>query len=252
MSTITTVLITGANRGIGKGLVAKYLGHPNHIVVAAVRDPYHSSSKSLSDLPLGDNSSLIIIPFDSSSEKSINEAINILKIQYSITSLSIVIANAGMAEFYGTVLQTPVQGARDHFNTNTVGVLALFQAVHPLLVDTTSGALPRFVTVSSTVGSIGDMEKWPMNATAYGMSKAALNWLTRNIHIENSGLIAFPIHPGWVQTDMGNKGAHANGLAEAPTTIQVSVDGIVAQIDAATREYTSGNFISFDGNSYPW
>ena len=94
--------------GIGKGLIAKYLGRPNHTVVAAVRDPYHSSSKSLSDLAVGDNSSLIVIPFDSSSEKSINEAINTLKVQYSITSLSIVIANAGMVEFYGTVLQTPI------------------------------------------------------------------------------------------------------------------------------------------------
>jgi norsolorinic acid ketoreductase len=58
--------------------------------------------------------------------------------------------------------------------------------------------------------------------------------------------------PSWVQTDMGNKGAHANGLAEAPTTIETSVDGIVSGIDAATREHTSGNFISFNGNSYPW
>jgi norsolorinic acid ketoreductase len=144
---------------------------------------------------VGDNSSLIVIPFDSSSEKSINDAINTLKIQYSITSLSVVIANAGMVEFYGTILQTPIQGTRDHYNTNTVGVLALFQAVHPLLANTPGGVLPKFVTISSTVGSIGIME--PLNATAYGMSKAALNWLTRNIHLEHSGLIAFPIHPGY-------------------------------------------------------
>ena len=121
-----------------------------------------------------------------------------LKSQYSITSLSVVIANAGIVEFYGTVLQTPVQGARDHFNTNTVGVLALFQAVYPLLVPPPEGGLPKFVTISSTVGSIGDMEHWPMGATAYGMSKAALNWLTKNIHMENPDLIAFPIHPGYV------------------------------------------------------
>jgi len=252
MSSKIIVFITGANRGIGKGLTAKYLDRPNHIVIAAVRDPNHNSSKSLSSLPVGESSSLIIVPFDSSSEKSINEAITTLKSQHSISFLSIVIANAGMVEFYGTVLHTPIQGTRDHFNTNTVGVLALFQAVYPLLVAAPDDGLPKFITVSSTVGSIEDMEKWPMNATAYGMSKAALNWLTRNIHIENPGLIAFPIHPGWVQTDMGTKGARANGLDEAPTTVQTSVDGIVSKIDEATREHTSGRFISFDGNSYPW
>lgn len=56
----------------------------------------------------------------------------------------------------------------------------------------------------------------------------------------------------WVQTDMGNAGAHANGLSEAPTTIQESVDGILDKIDHATREKTSGTFVSYDGIKYPW
>jgi norsolorinic acid ketoreductase len=167
-------------------------------VIAAVRDPSNSTSKSLSSLPVGKGSALITIPLDASSETSITNAIHTLKTKHSITSLSVVIANAGMAEFYGTVLQTPVQGARDHYNTNVVGALSLFQEVYPLLQSSPEGVLPKFVTVSSTVGSIGAMEDWPMNATAYGSSKASLNWLTKNIHIENPGLIAFPIHPGYV------------------------------------------------------
>jgi norsolorinic acid ketoreductase len=51
---------------------------------------------------------------------------------------------------------------------------------------------------------------------------------------------------------MGNAGAVANGLAEAPTTLETSVDGMVDKIDNATREQTSGKFISYDGNNYPW
>jgi norsolorinic acid ketoreductase len=167
-------------------------------VIAAVRDPSNSTSKSLSSLPVGKGSALITIPLDASSETSITNAIHTLTTQYSITSLSVVIANAGMVEFYGTVLQTPVQGARDHYNTNVIGALALFQEVYPLLQSSPEGVLPKFVTVTSTVGSIGAMEDWPMKATAYGSSKASLNWLTKNIHIENPGLIAFPIHPGYV------------------------------------------------------
>jgi norsolorinic acid ketoreductase len=140
---------------------------------------------------------LVIISLDIASETSVNDAIKTLKSEHSITSLSIVIANAGISAFYGTVVQTPVQSAIDHYNINAIGVLVLFQAVYPLLVALPNGVLPKFITVSSTVGSIADMEQWPINATPYGMSKAALNYLTKKIHIENPNLIAFPIHPGY-------------------------------------------------------
>ena len=51
---------------------------------------------------------------------------------------------------------------------------------------------------------------------------------------------------------MGTRGALANGMTEAPTTLQVSVDGIVSHIDAATREQTSGKFVSFDDRTFSW
>lgn len=176
--------------------MAEYSLRPNYTVVAAVRDPAHTASKSLHDLPLGLNSTLIVVPLDSSSEVSINNSIAALKTQYSINSLSVVIANAGMAEFYGSLLETPTKSVRDHFNTNTVGTLVLFQTVYPLLTALSSGEPPKFVTISSTVGSVTEMEPWKANSAAYGMSKAALNWLTRNIHFEHPDAIAFPIHPG--------------------------------------------------------
>ncbi len=192
--------------------MTKYLQRESHIVIAAVRDPASSSSKSPSSLPAGSGSSLITVPFDASDESSIFKAISSLKEQYNITSISVVIANAAIAEVYGTVLETPIQGTRDHYNTNTVGTLALFQAVYPLLLPSPSGVLPKFITISSCVGSIGDTESWRSNAVPYGMSKAALNWLTKNIHIENEGIIAFPIHPGYVFPDLTLEYAMANGF----------------------------------------
>ena len=77
-------------------------------------------------------------------------------------------------------------------------------------------------------------------------------WVTKNIHIENPSLIAFPIHPGWVQTEMGNAGAKANGLEEAPVTLKDCVDGMIDKIDSATREKTSGTYVSFDGKHINW
>jgi len=254
MNSTTNVLITGANRGIGKGFVAAYLLRPDHVVIATVRDPTHDTSKSLSALPTAKGSSLIILLLDNGSETSINNAVETLKSRYSVSTLDIVIPNAGMAEFYGSALKTPIQAVRDHYNVNTVATLALFQATYPLLSAAAEkgASTPKFVPISTTVGSIGDMEKWPMNATAYGASKAALNWITKNIHIENQGIIAFPMHPGWVQTDMGNAGALANGLTEAPVTLKESIDGMISKIDNATRESTSGKFVSFDGEHINW
>ena len=52
----TVVLITGANRGLGKGLLERYLGQPNHTVIAANRNPDHPSSKELGDVPKAEGS----------------------------------------------------------------------------------------------------------------------------------------------------------------------------------------------------
>lgn len=51
---------------------------------------------------------------------------------------------------------------------------------------------------------------------------------------------------------MGNAGALANGLTEAPVTIKASVDGMMSKIDNATRDSTSGKFVSFDGEHINW
>lgn len=56
----------------------------------------------------------------------------------------------------------------------------------------------------------------------------------------------------FVQTDLGNIGARAFGLTEAETPMEESVDGLVKVIDGATREKTSGRFVTFEGVEFPW
>lgn len=110
------------------------------------------------------------------------------------------------------------------------------------------------MAISSTVGSIGLMGKVPVNGLmAYGSSKAALNWLTRGIHHENEGLVAFVVHPGWVRTDAGNKGANQAGLKEAPLGIKECCELLVGLVDKADREGCGGRF--FDNETreeIPW
>ncbi len=90
------------------------------------------------------------------------------------------------------------------------------------------------------------------DCTPYGASKIASTYVVRKIHFENPGLIAFPIHPGWVQTEMGNAGAEAAGIEKADITLEQSVAGLTSVIDKASREETSGKLMNYDGNVLPW
>ncbi|MCJ1400300.1 hypothetical protein MMC11_003505 [Xylographa trunciseda] len=249
MSTATTYLITGANRGIGRGLLEVFLSRPNSVVIAGVRDPSNETSKSLNSLSAGKGSKLIIVKLDSLSETDAKAAVQTLKSEHGIDHLDVVIANSGIGSYYGSALETPISELRDHINVNTIGVLVLFQATWPLLKAAQS---PKFILVSTGVASMGLMEHVPMLATAYGASKAAANFITLKIHFENPHLTIFPLHPGWVQTDMGNYGAQANGMTEAPVALKDCIEGMVTQIDGASREKSSGKFVAYDGSSVPW
>lgn len=195
--TSTIYLVTGASRGLGRGLVAAYLAQPNNIVIAAVRDPTSSSSTTLQKLPKGANSSLIIVKIDSLSETDAQQAVAQLKSEHNITSLDVVIANAGIAKLFPLVQDARVEDFLDHYRTNVIGVAILYQAILPLLKNSTK--TPKFVAMSSLAGCIGEAEKSPVPNTVYGASKAALNFITKRIHAENADIIAFPVHPGFVR-----------------------------------------------------
>jgi norsolorinic acid ketoreductase len=133
---------------------------------------------------------------------------------------------------------------------NSLGLVVLFQAVQKLLFASPTGA-PKLAYISSTAGSIGGFVNWA--ATAYGASKTAANYLVKALDVENPSLITLAISPGWVATDMGNDGAVAKGMPQAPVSVEDSVGGILSRVDAVTKE-TSGRFWHFrietEGN--PW
>ncbi|AEO67937.1 uncharacterized protein THITE_2089435 [Thermothielavioides terrestris NRRL 8126] len=80
----------------------------------------------------------------------------------------------------------------------------------------------------------------------------ATHWLTKAIHTEEPWLTAFPIDPGWVQTDIGQRGAAAFGYEKAAITVEESVNGLIRVIDAATRETHSGVLWKYTGEQSPW
>ncbi|KAJ6506894.1 hypothetical protein C8R45DRAFT_1208850 [Mycena sanguinolenta] len=243
MSSATTVyLISGANRGIGYGIAATLAVRPNTVVFAGARDP---AAQSLKDLA-AKHSNVHPVKL-TSGDKADNEAA-IAEIQKKAGQLDVIIANAAIAKEHGPLATAPVSLFTEHFEVNTVGGIVLFQAAHTLLLASPS---PIFAWISSAAGSIS---RYYPTASAYGTSKAAANFLVKVLDAENPDLIAMAISPGWVATDMGNRGAASNGLPQAPVTVEDSVAGVLSRIDGATKEKSSGRFWNFKAvkDGMPW
>ncbi|KAH7254420.1 hypothetical protein B0J15DRAFT_512687 [Fusarium solani] len=155
----STVLITGANRGIGRGFAKVYLASPSTTVIAAVRDATHATSKALQHLPKADCSRLITIQLDSSMPESTAAVIEKLKTGHGITSLDI----------------STVENINQHLLVNAVAPVALFQATADLLQASKTGdaTIIAISTLGGSIGSIDGVAHLPLSP--YGGSKAALN-----------------------------------------------------------------------------
>lgn len=242
-----TYLITGANRGIGKALLETLIIRPNTVVIAGVRD-IEKSTEDLSSVKVGADSKLIIVKIDSLAETDPYDAVVQLKSKYNITKVNVLISNAGILTTMGPTLEASEQAVRDHFEVNTIAPLTLIKAFKPLLEASES---PKFFVITAHLGSIADMESLPIPTFAYGVSKAAANYLVRKIHFENPWLISQSFNPGLVQSDMGNAASVKLGMKEAPTTLVDSATGLVKLFDVASRA-TSGTFTQATGQSIPW
>ena len=243
MSSNTVYFITGANRGLGLGLVKAYSSKQNTTVFATIRNP--DAATELIDLAKRNpNVHILKLAVDSESDARAAAA----EVERLSGGIDVVIANAGILNYTGSGLQTPIAAVEEHFRINTLGPLILFQSLYPLLK---ARSARKFVVVSTKAASIKDIV--PLAITAYGSSKAALNFIARRLHSEHleEGFVVIPLSPGWVATDMGNAGARSVGMEKAPLTVEESVRGMVKVIDGVGKE-ESGRFWSFDGGELDW
>lgn len=216
-----TVLITGANRGIGLEFARQY-SVDAWDVVATVRE----SSAELDSLRVRVET---LDMRDLDAVEAFRE---------SVESLDLLIANAGT---YGPRSVTSVEDAlgwSETFIVNTIAPFLLAQAVLPK-VAANGGKL---IAVSTRMGSIEDNTSGGF--IAYRSSKSALNSAWRSLAIHNRGkLVAAVLHPGWVQTRMGG--------ASAPLEPEESVAGMRRVIESLGPDQ-SGGFFSYDGSQIPW
>jgi len=240
--------LTGANRGIGFGLAEYLAGRPDTLIFATARDP--SNADKLQQLAQ-QHSNVRVVKLSVNSDADHVAAAKLVEAEAG--RVDVVIANAGIsnADAYERTESITIDKLRENFEVNTVGPIRLFKAFFPLLGRS---SLPKFTVISSGVGSVTWQALFPtFHVGNYGASKAAINFLTQRVHIEHPNIIAFPISPGWVQTEMGNAGAKVAGMDQAPLTLEQSVTGIMKLLDDSTRDTHSGKFWDAEkNNEIPW
>jgi NAD(P)-dependent dehydrogenase (short-subunit alcohol dehydrogenase family) len=228
-----TVLITGANRGIGLALVHACLRR-DHQVIACCRDPYHA--RSLHQLAE-------VYPTLSIHQLDVSRGEDYLELKQAIgdQAIDLVIANAGVLgpqqQGFG---QVDYHAWAEVFAINSMGPLRLAEHFFDNLKDSERRTL---VCISSIMGSI-DLNR-EGGSYIYRSSKAALNAVVKSMAVDlaGDGIHVLAIHPGWVKTEMGGEGATLDA-EESAVTILETLDKLPAA--------TSGQFLTSDGKPLAW
>ncbi|NWT85881.1 GSFK dehydrogenase, partial [Lanius ludovicianus] len=223
---VRSLLVTGANRGLGLGFVQHFLRMPKppQWIFATCRDPKGQRAQmewhGLRGLHHGDGGS--DLPCVGSAEvanpASIKAAAAKVGEHLGGSGLNLLINNAGMVKLNSLDTETS-EDMTETYTTNTIGPLLMGQAFLPLLKKAAQGSpgsglscsKAAIVNMSSIGGSIASSFGWDMmQVTSYRCSKAALNMLSKcqSLAYREHGVLCVALHPGWVQTDMGSSAGH--------------------------------------------
>ncbi|MBP5857601.1 SDR family oxidoreductase [Marivibrio halodurans] len=218
-----TVLVTGANRGIGREIVTQYMAD-GWDVIAACRDP-DGAGLDCETLALD-----VADPDD----------VEAAKRTLGDRPVDLLWNNAGIYPDKGQGLDT-LSYARwlEAMHVNCLAPVRLAAA----LSGNVAASDRRIMAFTSTMmASIG---RDPSGAYAYRSSKAALNMAVTCLKhdVRPLGIACCLIHPGWVRTDMGGEAAAID--------VATSVTGMKRVLDGFTMEHT-GRFLSYDGSEFPW
>jgi NAD(P)-dependent dehydrogenase (short-subunit alcohol dehydrogenase family) len=237
------VVVTGANRGLGLEFAGQ-LAAVGDEVVATARHP--KTADELNKLAATSDGRVTVVSLDVGDPADIEAAA--LHVGERFDAVDVLINNAGIwtapdmpdRASSGQLADLRPDAVAEVLRINTVAPLAVTQALAPRLAAARRALV---VNLSSGLGSIQGTTR--RGNLAYGMSKAALNMLTRQLAAElaGQGTIVVSMSPGWVATDMGG--------ASAPLEPAESVKGMLNVLDALTPAQ-SGSFLDHAGAVLPW
>jgi NAD(P)-dependent dehydrogenase (short-subunit alcohol dehydrogenase family) len=223
----TTVLVTGANRGLGLEFV-RQLSAKGYTVIGTARKPeaadeLKGAADRVEQLDVADPASVAAL-----AERLEGVPIDIL------------INNAGILDRRDVTIDTVDYAAMDKaFRVNTVGPLRVTQA---LLPNVRAGQRKMIVSMSSQLGSI---ERSRGRYYSYRASKAALNMINSiwSAELGPEGFTCTVLHPGWVRTDLGGP--------NATYSPEESIAGLIKVIEGLSVE-DNGKFYDLHGEPIPW
>ena len=225
-----TVLITGANRGIGLALAQQY-AEDGWKVIATARDP--AGADGLKILK-GDVRVYALEVVDEAAVAKLAQALR-------GEAIDVLFNNAGIAgREAGTLGQIDSKVWIETLRVNTIAPIKIAEA---FVEHVAASSQKKMVFTSSRLGSIelntgGDRY-------AYNSSKAGLNMACKSLSVDlrSRGIITAVLHPGHVRTDMGG--------AAAPVLPHEAAAGM-RKVTAGLTIAQSGSFINYDGSPIPW
>lgn len=229
-----TVLITGANRGIGLELVSQYAAD-GWQVFGSARDP--AGASDLKKLAAEKAGQIRLLRIDVSDSATIADA----AAEVGDTPIDVLINGAGV---YGGARQRidsmDYESWTDVLNVNTMGPLRVTEA---FLGNVERSDRKLIAAITSGMGSLADNTSGGF--IAYRTSKAGVNMVMRSLAVDLAprGITCLVINPGWVKTRMGGP--------NAKITAEQSVHAMRKVFDAAGPK-DSGKFFDYTGSEYPW
>jgi NAD(P)-dependent dehydrogenase (short-subunit alcohol dehydrogenase family) len=232
-----TVFVTGADKGLGRSLVARFLQASFWVFAGKF-----TSEANLERLADQFPDKLVIVPLDVTDMNVVRRAAGLVSEQTG--ALDILINNAGIhledTETPLEQLDLADQHLQQTMEVNAFGPLRVTQQFLPLLQK---GQRKLIANISSEAGSIADCRR--QREYAYCMSKAALNMQSKILqnHLGPRGFKVLAIHPGWMQTDMGG--------ADADIHPDVAAEGI---FELTTRDWSPDDpiYLDYCGNRMRW
>jgi NAD(P)-dependent dehydrogenase (short-subunit alcohol dehydrogenase family) len=231
---MTTVVISGANRGLGLALSKRYLALGVH-VIGGCRNP--SAATELT------RAGAEVVELDTGSGASIAAfaaAVGDRPVDVLYNNAGIDARAVGAEEAARGALDLTEAQFRAVIDVNVTGPMLMVQALAPNLIS----AVGKVVNVSSQVGSIEVAHRMGSDI-AYTTSKAALNMLSlkQSQALRPKGVSVIALHPGWLRSEMGGSRADLEPADAAESIVDV--------VDHITLEQ-SGTFLRWDGSAHPW
>jgi NAD(P)-dependent dehydrogenase (short-subunit alcohol dehydrogenase family) len=235
------VLITGANKGLGKE-IGRQLGVLGYAVVLAARDEKAGRAAAAELAAAGCDA--YTVRLEVTNPDDIVRLVSFLETTFG--KLDVLVNNAGISiEWDGK--PTDADKIRRTLEVNLIAPYAITEALVPLLSRSDDA---RVINHSSMLGSIGTAEKmWKQvggfMAVGYSTSKAGLNMLTliQSKTLASKGIAVAAAHPGWVKTDLGTQAA--------PMEVDEGASTVIDLVTRAREKFPNGQ-LWHKGERVPW